>query len=465
MAGNEKTPKTISVDVEKIHFDLKNPRFSELRDQRDALHSFCLDRHARKTVNLAEHIADSGLNPSELLLVIADDRRGHYIALEGNRRLAAMKLLSVPARVKETPLTKPFQARIRRAAADGLDPSRRRIQCVLMLSRDEANEWISLKHTGENEGIGVVQWDGEETARFRGSDPGFKLLDYVRSNVELSEDAKEKMSRFSVTNLDRLLGDPNFRDSIGIDLKKGSVFFTHEKNEVLSALKVIIEDIATKRIKVSDIKLKEDRERYLDRISGNLPRGPRLVEPIDLDGRTVKDVAKPEVNDDLKPATKTRPQKSPLERKTVIPRSCHFNVYVSKVAEVVKELRTLAADQFPIAATGLLRTLIDTTTLEYIERLKISVERNRHGQPDLKDRIRKSISDFKSKTGQSEAGKAAENALLTANGAVYIDSLHLGLHGRVVHPRADTLRIGWAEIEKYIIGMWEILNGLENMKE
>ena len=393
MASNEIMPRTISVDVEKIHFDLKNPRFSELRDQRDALHSFCLDRHARKTVNLAEHIADSGLNPSELLLVIADDRRGHYIALEGNRRLAAMKLLSVPARIKETPLTKPYQARIRRAAADGLDPSRRRIQCVVMPSRDEANEWISLKHTGENEGIGVVQWDGEETARFRGSDPGFKLLDYVKTNVELSEDAKEKMSRFSVTNLDRLLGDPSFRDSIGIDLKKGSLFFTHDKDEVLSTLKVIIEDIATKRIKVNDIKLKEDRERYLDKISGHLPQGPRLDEPIDLDGKVVKDDTKPEVNDELKPATRTRPQKSPLERKTVIPKSCHFYVYVSKIAEVVKELRALPADQFPIAATGLLRTLIDTTTHEYIEKLSINVDRNKYGQPDLKDRIRKTIKE------------------------------------------------------------------------
>lgn len=465
MSKADNSPITIKVDVEKLHFDLKNPRFSKLSDQRDALHSFCLERHARKIVLLAEHISDAGLNPSELLIVIADERRGHYIALEGNRRLAAMKLLAVPARISETPLSKAYQARLRRASAEGLDADRRKIHCVLMPSREEANEWIPLKHTGENEGVGVVQWDGEETARFRGSDPGYKLLDYVKSKVKLSDEANEKISRFSVTNLDRLIGDPDFRESIGIELKRGSIFFTHATDEVLAALRVIIEDIATKRIKVNDIKLKKDRERYLDKIAEHLPTSTRLSEPIDFEGNPTQQETKPEVNVEQKPATRTRPHKSPLERSTVIPKNCHFYVYSDKIAEVVKELRDLEVDRFSIAATGLIRTLIDTSTHEYVEKMRIDVERNRQGQPDLKDRIRKSINDFKARTNQTEAAKAAENALLTPHGAIFVDSLHLGLHGRIVHPRPDTLRIGWNEIEKYVRGMWEILNSLENNKK
>lgn len=465
MSKADNSPTPIKVDVEKLHFDLKNPRFSKLSDQRDALHSYCLDRHARKTVLLAEHISDAGLNPAELLIVIADERRGHYVVLEGNRRLAAMKFLAVPARISETPLSKAYQARLRRAASEGLDTDRRKINCILMPSRDEANEWIPLKHTGENEGVGVVQWDGEETARFRGSDPGYKLLDYVKSNVKLSDEANEKISRFSVTNLDRLIGDPGFRESIGIELKRGSIFFTHSTNEVLNALKVIIEDIATKRIKVNDIKLKNDRERYLDKIAEHLPSSPRLAEPIDFEGNPAQQEPKPEINEQRKPAIRTRPHKSPLERRTVIPRNCHFYVYSEKIAEVVRELRDLEVDQFAIAATGLIRTLIDTSTHEYVEKMKIEVERNRQNQPDLKDRIRKSINDFKTRTQQIEAAKAAENALLTPHGALFVDSLHLGLHGRIILPRPDTLRIGWSEIEKYIIGMWEILNNLEKRKK
>lgn len=114
MNTEETSPKVVQVDVEKLHFDLQNPRFIDLSDQRDALHAFCSDRHARKTVLLAENIAEVGLNPSELLIVIRGERRGHYTVLEGNRRLAAMKLLSVPARLGDSPLSKPFQARMRK---------------------------------------------------------------------------------------------------------------------------------------------------------------------------------------------------------------------------------------------------------------------------------------------------------------------------------------------------------------
>lgn len=280
--------KVVSVDVEKLHFDLKNPRFPSLSVEMDALHAFCSAEHARKTVLLAENIADRGLNPSELLIVIEEEgqRKGHYIVVEGNRRLCALKLLSIPQRAVDSPLSKAFQSRIRKAAdslgAEGLA----KISCRLLRNRETADYWIALKHTGENDGVGVVQWDGEETARFRGSAPPLHLLDYVKANAALSEAARSGLEKFSVTNLERLLGDPAVRDAIGVDIQRGILLITKEPEEVLRAAAKIVEDIATKKVRVSGIKGKEEREKYINSIDDFLPKGLALAEPIKLSEAT-----------------------------------------------------------------------------------------------------------------------------------------------------------------------------------
>ena len=88
--NNDAESKVVLLAIESLVFDLENPRFKGLSDQLEALHSFCNDRYARKTVNLAEHIAKNGLNPSELMIVLKGKSRRQNIVLEGNRRLAAL---------------------------------------------------------------------------------------------------------------------------------------------------------------------------------------------------------------------------------------------------------------------------------------------------------------------------------------------------------------------------------------
>lgn len=463
MDATDFEPKVIQVDVEKLQFDLHNPRFADLKDQRDALHAFCSDRHARKTVLLAENIAEVGLNPSELMIVIHGDRRGYYVVLEGNRRLASMKLLSLPARLGDSPLSKPFQARLRTAAKEANGLGKNKIHCILMPSREEANDWIALKHTGENEGVGVVSWDGEETARFRGSDPGYKLLDFVRSRAQLSESAKEGMKRFPVTNLDRLLGDPDFRRGIGIDIEQGLLVMTHPADEVLVALTKIVEDLAKREITVNSIKLKSDRSDYLNQIREHLPTSQALPYPVDLTGVELPLGKRTSERSEVVPSPVKRRNLPPtLERKTLVPKTCVIPIYLPKVNDVFKELRHLNVDSFPIAAASLLRAFIDTTTLEYVEKFTLEVRRNNAGQMELKPRIEASIAHFSSQPGNREAGTVAKNQLLQISGAIFVDTLHLTLHSRLAHPIPDNLRLGWNMIEPFLSGMWAALDALAN---
>ena len=454
--------KVVLVDVEKLHFDLKNPRFPSLSVEMDALHAFCSAEHARKTVLLVENIADRGLNPSELLIVIEGEglRKGHYIVVEGNRRLCALKLLSVPQRAVDSPLSKAFQLRIRKAAdlvgAEGLG----KISCRLLRSREDADYWIALKHTGENDGVGVVQWDGEETARFRGNAPSLHLLDYVKANAALSEAARSGLEKFSVTNLERLLGDPAVREAIGVDIQRGILLITKEPEEVLRAAAKIVEDIATKKVRVGGIKGKDERGKYINSIDDFLPKGLALAEPIKLSEATKAPNSK-KVADKTSPAknaVKLRSNPSSLGRRILIPKSCGALIYVPRVNEIFLELRKLHVDDFPNAVSALLRVLLDTTTNEYVEKFSIAVPRNGAGQAELRPRLDVVLKDFAEKTKERELASTARNALLQQTGPIFVDNLHMHLHGRYEHPLPINLLRGWDMIGGWFVGVWRILN-------
>jgi hypothetical protein len=446
--------KVISVGVESLYFDVENPRFPGLQDQRAALHYFCGDLHAKKTVVLAESIVEVGLNPSELLIVTRAETGKKFVVLEGNRRLAALKLLSNPARIKESPLSSPFKARLRKAAATYAELEPAKPRCLLISTRENANYWIGLKHTGENEGIGVVQWDGEERQRFRGYSPTLKLLDYVRDHATLSEEAQLGLSRFPITNLERLLGDPAVRKALGIELVGGDLFVTHAPDEVLKGLTKVIEDIARAQITVTDIKLKKHRADYIDRIRSHLPSSKPLGESINLEDANTQQVANSSAKAVQKKESQTHRVPPRRERKSVIPKKTIIEIGLPKINEVYSELQRINANDFTNGASALLRIFIDTTTLEYVTRFNIQVPTNSIGQKELKPRIEKSISEFVLRTGEREIGKAAKNALLQPNGPIFIEQLHLQLHGRYEHPSPDNLRLGWDAIDGWMKGMW-----------
>src|SRR5690606_31229022 len=61
----------------------------------------------KKILRLAEHIAQHGLDPTELQLVTPTDDES-FIVLEGNRRLTALKLLQKPDLCPDEKLLKGF---------------------------------------------------------------------------------------------------------------------------------------------------------------------------------------------------------------------------------------------------------------------------------------------------------------------------------------------------------------------
>ena len=84
----------IELTLDELLLDLENPRISRADNQREALQKV-IENQDVKLVVLAESIVMDGLNPMDRWLVLkSPSELGKYVVLEGNRRLAAIRVLN-----------------------------------------------------------------------------------------------------------------------------------------------------------------------------------------------------------------------------------------------------------------------------------------------------------------------------------------------------------------------------------
>jgi hypothetical protein len=256
----------IEVSLDQLSLDLENPRFPGFKGARDALTQIVSDQGS-KLLELAKDIVDQGLNPANRILVIRGASKNSFIVVDGNRRLCSLKILSNPTVVDgidgiNAGLKTGFKKQAEKFDKTAVSP----IQVALLDSREEANQWIDLIHTGENKGRGLVGWDGSATDRFRGGSPSYQLLKLLNAAHYLTD---EQAEAFPITNLARLLGTKEVREKLGITIEAGEPKLLYELKDLAPLLKHVAQQIATSEITVSDIKNVEDRIKYAETFPKN----------------------------------------------------------------------------------------------------------------------------------------------------------------------------------------------------
>src|SRR5438105_15852518 len=95
-----KSPYAADIEASKLRFDLKNPRLPITPDSQREAYGQMADAQGGKLLALAKDIALYGLNPAQRFMVIPDDDT-HFIVLDANRRLTAIRALENPELVKD----------------------------------------------------------------------------------------------------------------------------------------------------------------------------------------------------------------------------------------------------------------------------------------------------------------------------------------------------------------------------
>lgn len=450
----------LDIDIKNLYLDVQNPRHDVLSNQIEALREIIIDQRG-KLLNLAQDIASQGINPSELTIVIpaGDDMKDDYIVLEGNRRLAAIKLMKEP---DQASLGYSFRD-VEKFKRYSQEPNANQIvtlTCVVFTEREEAAHWIELKHTGENEGRGVVRWGAKETARFNDSlgkpSRELQIIEFVQMNAELTEAEKAALKKPNISSIKRLINDPDVRAALGIEFSGNDVRTTFAPEEVIKNLTKLVTDVASRKITVNRIRSKDDRAEYMEDFSeDDLPGSD--TEPISAwILQSQKETITPS-HSRLGGSTKSKVRRSvPIStfRKRLIPANCTLvipNRDYPRINRIYRELRDIDIDEFPNACAVLFRLLLEFSLIHYNEVHQMGIHSDTRFQEKVR-RIAKHMEE--NETLSTNDLKPLRVACSTKDSLFSIDTLHAYVHNPSFLPKANDLKETWDGVKKFFEAIW-----------
>ena len=442
--------------IEKIKLvdlliNTENYRFDTVASQKEAIDIMIEDQND-KLFRLAEHIINNGLNPNDIIQVSPSSHdKSKYNVLEGNRRVITLKLLHNPDLIdhsKHQSLKKKFK----KLHEDNKSGIIKEIECIVYDDPSEADKWIKLKHAGQSNGIGTVDWDAQQILRFEEkvegkSSTSLQVINLLKKSSEVSDETKSKLGNVKITNLDRLISDPDVRSFLGIEIYDGIIQSNIDKREVLKGLKYIINDLLDPRFIVKKIYTKDDRKDYIKQI----PKSSRPVLSKRADKPWDFTKAPSETASGGKPSGSKRP--TPQERKHLIPRNCVMKISTPKVNSIYYELQRIDITKFSNAVAVSFRVFIELSLDCYLEKNKVpKVTIN----SSLLTKITEVANHMESNNyADKYICKGIRSSANNKNDLLGIETWNAYVHNARFSPTAANLIITWDNIQTFIEKLWE----------
>ncbi|MCG3727302.1 hypothetical protein [Vibrio cincinnatiensis] len=486
------------ISVNKLLLDLNNPRFSNAPDnQRDAIKEM-VNIQSSKLAVLAQDIIDFGLDPSASLIVVKDED-GRLIVAEGNRRLTTLKLLHNPDIIPENATTK----KIKSLLSTNPDlPTK--VDCVVYeFGDDDYEHWVSLLHSGQNNGRGRVEWSSQEKetydARHGNGSFQHQLLAFIKQEESISSSIKSNVSQLSITNISRLTGDPYVRECLGINPPSQGILFCYTPKDILvnkinKLASVMLErdDKGKPEFTVDRIRHKKDRSDFMAQLEF-YPVEQKLEKPwkvnkphsyiptsissegtnsqLTIESSQHQESQTPTVqsetdrvvpseaeksNKDNQDATNTKRTENKSKnlspnRRMLVPLSVKLTIPNTKINEVFKELKNrLNFDEHPYSISVMFRVFIELSLGHYIEKNKITLTDKKSGLSDkviiVSEHLRQA---GKINSAEDKTIKAVSGTNFKREGAI-----QQYIHNPSMHPDKPALNILWTNLEPLFRGVW-----------
>lgn len=447
--------EVVPIPVVDLILDPANARLGEQQASQQAVYKALAEQQGARLVELASDIVESGLDPTALPAVVATaDRRRKYKVIEGNRRILAVKALENPS-IVAIGLAPRDHAKLTVLARRYSENPIENISCVLFDTEEEAYHWVELRHTGSNDGAGLVEWNSNEQDRFKARHgkggqrrPAGQIIDFlVQVDGPLTGETKV------MTTIQRIINTKEVREALGIEVKGGAVVSHYPSAEVLKGLRRMVGDLTSQSIKVKDVYYEDDRRDYIATFGkedlpdrGTKLSAPRPLSELDAPSRT-----------ELKPRKKVaRKTKSPATRTSVVPSACTINPTPPRINNIFNELTGLDADTFPNAGAVLLRVFLELSVDHVITTNSLLTEQQRNSD-SLSKRL-KTVAAWMKSNGRIESQleaaiiKVADSRHTLAASTVTFNQY---VHNKFVFPKPSEVRTAWDELQPFLEKVWE----------
>lgn len=457
------------ISIESILLDPGNPRIRTANNQQD-----CIARVLRKEeqmLTLMKSIAKDGLTTMPILIYPCVEDDSKWIVKDGNRRITALKLLNNQELCPDEHLKKQIGL-IRQKSLKNIPAA---IDCLSSTNQAAIIQEVLSRHSGAMGGAGQLEWNSYlrtiyllnngHSAEYKRS--GQYLFWAESHGIPVDDD-------FPITNVSRFFNTDNL-ELLGFKIEKDEITPTLSDDKVIRMASKVISDFGSGKVQVSHIFTPELAKNYLDQVrtdagiftvvnerplptSNNLSTG-NGAPGTDQHSTPTNATQTPSNSDGItRPSSGPRsssPTKPPWDRKKLFwagSPSPAIPVNEVKARTIVAEIKQLNVQETSLAATMLLRGLIEISDNYYRELKKIqkksSLAQNIGASADAmfqNNLLNKS---------QLELVKAYSTTDKSKVGILHIDTLQKYLHRETHHPNFQTLNTFWDEISCFVRACW-----------
>lgn len=484
----------MEIDITAISLDIENFRHDRVTSEAEAIQAMLSDETNHKIMELASDIIDmSGLDPSSRLIVMEDiNNKGQYIALEGNRRVTALKTLINPDLAQGMSMHRRFQS----LSSKFLKLDIKKVDCVV-LDRQEASAWIKRKHYIGMGGRGVVPWNAVATARSDAHEGVYRhwmiALDFIAENG-ISTEGLLKGIQNKTTTVDRVLGSSHFETILGISFDLKNAALNVQNRDALQAatlLKNMIADMSRKEFTVSVVDNSNMQRDYISkfedlsvRLSANQNRSLKS-KPANKKTEKLESIMAPDVLssgngssaqysltgndfsasvvvDGVKPNTevnRTKRSKPLSERKVLADKGLRINNYT--LNSLYHELRKIRVETNPHICAAMLRIFLEKSTMVFLVDMDVDCL-NPNGWHDTKVRLRDKVKAVLNEIDVDKLNTKLKYAWEIANNVQdrvhTLDHLNSAIHDHALLPAPSELITAWDRIHPYFESIFEALD-------
>ena len=186
-------PETITkVKTEQLRLDRLNPRLlGESKHESDEAIIARLYR-AAELDELLQSITANGYMDIEPLVVMSDHNNNGFIVLEGNRRLATLRLLQEPELVRKIEKLEGLKIRIPGIKNISLEDTFKEVSVYRVNSREDARAFIGFKHIN-----GLKKWNAYAKAKYATewykTNKDSQQLEYIAQSIGDRHDTIKRM--------------------------------------------------------------------------------------------------------------------------------------------------------------------------------------------------------------------------------------------------------------------------------
>lgn len=458
--------------VQDLKFDPHNPRLPAggRTDVRDIIAELVQEE---RVVELAEDIAEQGYFPTEIMVAIRTEE-GDAIILEGNRRLAALKLLLAPDLAPADQL-KRVQLLHRR-----VDPKQiAEVPVTFAPSREAAAPLIVKRHMQ----TGVKGWVPVQQARYLRTlatpdmplESLAKLVGLERGAVAsvLRQHALYELAckadlpapilakvrdprQFNASTFERLTSSSDIQKLLGLSFDElARPQTTLKQAEFDKTFGRMITDVALEKVNTRTLNNAESIRDYIAKLGDDAP-DPTPVAPHDPGPKPPPPPASPPVGPVKKKAART-----PVPTASLVPRGLRSRLRHPRINAVFEELRHLKVASFPNASAVMLRIVLEMLVSNYldvtkkIQPLLDALKKRGKGDdfyPSLRQMLDLLLNQDKEFSGAipPQQLRRLRKMIAQDDHPLSLDELDQFVHNRHAAPTEAQLRTFWGQLEPLI---------------